>query len=976
MIGNLKTPDFFVAHAQSRHTRRIANAPRAIVAVVVAVCLLLLTSAGARAQCIGSPVQTNQTCTNSGTLTNTSTFGANDVGLRDLGTLTVTNTASGIISGTSANGFGILVDSGNTTVTNSGSISGGLYGIAGGQNATVTNFGTISSTNNGVALYVYQMATVSNFGTITGGTGQGMYLSGQSATVTNSGTISGGITAVQNATVTNSGTISISGVGASIDSFGNVTVTNTGTGTISGGIFANQNATVTNSGSILGGLEGIQALNVTVTNSSTISGGLYGINAGQNAMVTNSSTISGGLYGINAGQNAMVTNSGIISGGTGISAGTATVINSGTITGSSGQAIAFTGGPNILELQAGSTITGTVVASSAADTFRLGGSSNASFDASQIGATAQYQGFGVFIKTGTSAWGLTGTNTALLPWTVQQGTLSVNGSLANSTFTVNGGTLGGTGTVGAVQINAGGSFVPGDGTPTTFMTVSGSLALASGAKYLVQFNPATSSLANVTGPAVLGGATVNASFAGGSYVSKQYTILTATGGVSGTFASLVTTNLPANFRTTVRYDANDAYLNLSLNFAVPTVQTVPTVPTVPNVNPPNFAIPVGLNVNQQNVGTALSGFFNTTGRIPLVFGTLTPAGLTQASGELATGSQQTTFDAMNLFLGLLTDPFIDRRGAGVADAGAAPSAYASTRQPGSARGPYSMFTKAPVTRWSVWAAGFGGSQTTDGNPALGSNPATSNLYSTAVGADYRFSPDTLAGFALAGGGTSFGVANGLGSGRSDLFQAGAYVRHAAGPAYISAALAYGWQHFTTNRTVSIAGIDQLQAGFDANAFSGRVESGYRYVSRWIGITPYAAAQFTTFDLPGYAESVLSGAGTFALNYNAKDVTDSRSELGIRTDRSWAMQNAILTLRSRVAWAHDFDPDRSMAATFQTLPGASFVVNGAAQARDSALTTASAEIKWIKGWSAAATFEGAFSNATNSYAGKGVVRYIW
>jgi autotransporter-like protein len=77
-----------------------------------------------------------------------------------------------------------------------------------------------------------------------------------------------------------------------------------------------------------------------------------------------------------------------------------------------------------------------------------------------------------------------------------------------------------------------------------------------------------------------------------------------------------------------------------------------------------------------------------------------------------------------------------------------------------------------------------------------------------------------------------------------------------------------------------------------------------------------------------------------------------------------------TLRGRVAWAHDFNPDRNIAATFQTLPGASFVVNGAAQASDSALTTASAELKWRNGWSAAATFEGEFSDVTRSYAGKG------
>jgi uncharacterized protein with beta-barrel porin domain len=278
-------------------------------------------------------------------------------------------------------------------------------------------------------------------------------------------------------------------------------------------------------------------------------------------------------------------------------------------------------------------------------------------------------------------------------------------------------------------------------------------------------------------------------------------------------------------------------------------------------------------------------------------------------------------------------------------------------------------------RWSVWAAGYGGSQTTNGNPILGSNTATSSIYGTAVGADYRFSPFTIAGFALAGGGTSFSVAN-AGTGRSDLFQAGAFIKHNVGPAYITAALAYGWQDVTTNRTVTMAGTDMLQARFNANAWSGRLEGGYRYATPMMGITPYAAAQFTTFELPAYAEGVLSGANTFALAYAAKSVTDTRSELGIRTDKSWAMTDSIFTLRGRLAWAHDYDPDRSIGATFQTLPGASFVVNGAAQAHDSALTTASAEVKWTSGWSAAATFEGEFSSVTSSYAGKGVVRYAW
>ena len=738
------------------------------------------------------------------------------------------------------------------------------------------------------------------------------------------------------------------------------------------GVWETGVAGITNNGIIVGGAGAAASGGTNACGNAGGGGG--GVALASGGSISNTGTVRGGAGGPNPA--CFVGNVG--AGGAGITGQSVTVINSGTITGglsgsgAQANAITFTGGTNLLELQAGSTITGHVVAFSAADTFRLGGTANSSFDVSAIGPSAQYQGFGVFQKTGTSTWTLTGTNTAALPWSINDGTLLVNGTLANSTMTVsNGGTLGGTGTVGAATINSGGIFAPGSGTPGTSMTVS-SLALASGAFYLVQINPTTSSFANVTGTATLGGATVNAAFANGSFISKQYTILIAAGGVSGTFASnIANTNLPQNFSDTLSYDATHAFLNLTLGFAGP-----------------NFGS--GLNVNQQNVAKALTNSFNTNGGIPAVYGTLTPAGLTQASGETATGSQQTTFDAMDLFMGTMLDP--SSRGMASTPGGGASfyasegdaGAYASTQNAGAARDAYGMFTKTPPAvvpfeqRWSVWASGFGGSQTTDGNAAVGSNTSTSSVYGTAVGADYRISPYTIAGFALAGGGTNFSVA-GSGFGHSDLFQAGAFVKHTVGAAYISAALAYGWQDITTDRTVTAGGASQLRAEFDANAFSGRLEGGYRFVAPWvggIGITPYAAAQFTTFDLPAYAEQAIAGSSAFALAYNAKDVTDPRSELGIRADKSWAMTDGILTLRGRVAWAHDYDPDRSIAATFESLPTASFVVNGAAQAADSALVTASIEKKWLSGWSAAATFEGEFSDVTRFYAGKGVVRYQW
>jgi uncharacterized protein with beta-barrel porin domain len=949
--------------------------------------------------------------------------------------VTVTCSGATVDQGPGANrGYGDGTQNGLTINVQAGpppaSVTGISIGIDVGSNNTINNFGTITTGGNGVIGDVFGInanganLTVNNSGTI----GRldnlidtaGINIQGTGLSVTNNAgaTIQGasGIQGFGVGTVVNSGLIVGGGGADGINFAGNntsmVTVTNNATGVITGdanGINANS-AIVFNYGTISGaglgstgvnantlvltnyasglitgdgfGVSGLQSPNLTITNFGTISGtglGTFGV-LGNVVTIVNSGTISA-TSGGNALQAILMASGSVTNNANGLitsdsvaitSGGNTTVFNAGTVTGNGGTAISFSGGGNTLTLGPGSVINGTAHGFGA-DTFRLGGTGTDTFNASLF--ATQYSGYTTFSKIGASTWTLIGTNATAMPWTVSAGRLDVNGLIVNSTMTVNaGGTLGGTGTVGSTAI-AGGTLAPGSAAGSVFgpLAVQGTLSFTAASTYMIQVAPANAGRTNVLGIATLGGATVNAVFLPGSYVNRQYIIVNSANAVSGTFNPTVISNM-ANIQSTLTYDAHDAFLNIKLSF----------------VPPPSGS----LNINQQNVANALTNFFNSTGSIPAVFAALGPAGLTQISGEVATGSQQTTFDAMNLFLGLLTDPFIAGRGDPVSSSTGAPgfadendsaSAYAANRKARtkSERDAYAaIYRKAPAMadpftqRWSVWAAGYGGSQTTDGNAALGSGTATSRVFGTAVGADYRFSPFTLAGFALAGGGTNFSISNGLGSGRSDLFQAGAFVRHTVGPAYISAALAYGWQDITTDRTVTIAGVDQLRAKFNANAFSGRVEGGYRFVTPWMGVTPYAAAQFTTFDLPAYAEQAVAGANTFALAYGAKSVTATRSEFGIRTDKSFAMQNAILTLRGRFAWAHDFNADRNIAATFQALPGASFVVNGAAQAHDAALTTASAEMKWLNGFSLAATFEGEFSDVTRSYAGKGVVRYTW
>jgi autotransporter-associated beta strand protein len=597
------------------------------------------------------------------------------------------------------------------------------------------------------------------------------------------------------------------------------------------------------------------------------------------------------------------------------------------------------------------------------------GSNNLSTEVSGVisDGGASFGTGGSLVKVGTGTLTLTAFNTYTGATTVNGGALIVNGSIAaSSLLEVNsGGFVGGTGTLPTTQINNGGTISPGNSIGT--IAVAGNLSFAPGSFYAVEVSPTSSDRIVVNGAARLRG-TVLSSFEIARGFQKSYTILSAAGGVSGTFDALRTAGLPSFVTANLGYTPNLVTLNLTLGLAL---------------------LP-GLSGNQANVAAGIDSSFNAGNAITGGFATLLalpssalPGALTQVSGEAATGAQQSAFRISDQFLGLMLDPFVDGR-SGIGGADRPALGFAPERQAlpddialAYAKGLKTEPMKEPSfeQRWTAWGGGFGGSSRVTGDPAVtGSHDLSASTAGYAGGLDYHLSRDSVVGFAFAGGGTNWGLAQGLGGGKSDAFQAGVYGATRSGPAYVAAALDFTNHWMSTDR-FAFAG-DHLIASFQAQSLGARVESGYRFGVPLGGVTPYAAIQAQSFRTPRYSESDTNGGG-FGLAFNGRTATDTRSELGARFDRLLAFNpTAVLALRSRLAWAHDWVSDPTLAAVFQTLPGASFIVNGATPAKNSALASAGAELRLANGVTLLGKFDGEFASHSSTYAGTGTLRYMW
>lgn len=756
-----------------------------------------------------------------------------------------------------------------------------------------------------------------------------------------------------------------------IGPFGTVTInSNTGafgiTVTDANGIFAFS----------LGSLPNVSAVTVTSTgNITTFGDDAYGIYGQSNGAGTISVTSTGDI--ITAGANAY----GIFA----LTSGAITVTSTGNIAtlGNGGDGIHVTGGGAV-----NVTSTGNITAA---------GSNAAGIYAESSGAVA------VTIKSGTVSGGsgsgagvelVGGTNNTL----TNRGTvralsgLAIEGDTGNNTVnnigTVTGNVVLGSGTnafnnqAGAV-FNAGatadlgagnslanaGTLSPGGVGTIQTTALTGNLAQSATGRLLADIDiaGAASDRVNVSGTAVLAG-TIQMQLQNPVLGPWQQTLLSATGGTTHTELSLLAS--PALHAELVYPNATDVVVqSTGINFLVP------------GLNGKQTAVSAGLNGAAQSGGlgtpvlsTLLTGFTSLDG-----YGNA----LTQLAGEPGTAVSQTSIAATNQFINaIFNDVLGDNGGATTAAQADQANGYAAEpMQSRATKDAYAAVTPRDraamfATRWRVWASVYGGNSRVNGDASAGTSTTTSRIFGTVAGASYRLTPNTEVGFALGGAGSNFGLDGALGNGKADMFNTALYARHMIGNGYVAGLLGYSWQDTTTDRTVSITGTDRLHASFAAQALAARLESGWRYATPIIGVTPYAALQSTVVGLPAYGETATSGSSTFALNYAARTVTATRSEIGAKIDKTIQLPDALLTLKAKAAWAHDWNSDPEATATFQTLPGASFTVDGAIPAADSVLVSAEAEMRWLNGFAFSGSFAGEFSDNTQSYEGKVTLRYAF
>jgi len=549
---------------------------------------------------------------------------------------------------------------------------------------------------------------------------------------------------------------------------------------------------------------------------------------------------------------------------------------------------------------------------------------------------------GLFLNSGAFVSGLTNTGT-----TVNNGTIT--GNVTNS------GALSGSGIINGNLTNAG-LVSPGNSIGT--LNVVGAFTQAAGSGYQVEANAL-----GLSDAVAVSGAPGTAAIAAGTNVfvapdptrpyapRTTYTILSTTGGVTGTYSSvssLAAASLPF-LLPSLSYDANNVYLSLQIG---------------------GFARQA-LTPNQAAVGAVLdAGALNATGDFATVL------------GAFSTVNAQQGVAAMNSISGQNYSGFSS---AGIATTQVFMTNFANTvggTSGGSKRVALAEAcdvacdTTAPA-RWGAWGGALGGFGVVGGNANAGM--LTFSLGGFAAGIDRRVTDELLVGVTAGFTSGTQWVGGFSGRGISDTFQAGLYASYARDAVYVDGLAAYAYSDNRMQRQITIPGLSRIANGrTGANLFFGQVEAGYRFELGGLAeayVTPFARLQAATATQNAFTES---GAGSLDLSVAAQTTNSLRSVLGAQVggamDLGWREK---LAMQFKLGWGHEYaDTGRPVTASFVGAPALPFTTYGAAPQRDSVVLGLSANTAIADATSVYFRYEGDISSQDSNHALTAGFRTTW
>jgi outer membrane autotransporter protein len=533
-------------------------------------------------------------------------------------------------------------------------------------------------------------------------------------------------------------------------------------------------------------------------------------------------------------------------------------------------------------------------------------------------------------KVGAGKLTLTGTSTYSGATTVTQGILAVDGSIAASAVTVeDGATLMGKGTLGATTLNSGATIRAGS--PDTTLTVDGNLTFNNGARYEVEADPDStdSSLIHVTGTATLSGGSVVHIGADGVYKPfSTYTILTADGGLGGTFGG-VTSDF-AYLTPDLLYVGNDVQLTLlrnDIDFAdkASTRNQIATADGAESLGIGHELYDAILLLADADVGDAFD----------------------QLSGEVHASAKTVLVEDSRFLrqavMGRLQS--IENGDAtGMTDGGIQPAADLSVAQPSSC----------------FWMSGFGswGNWDGDGNAASFDRSVAGGF----VGADTELSGwrlGLLGGYSHA----SFDAGQRNSSGNADSYHIGLYGGTQWQGFAFQAGAAYSWNDIETRRHITNPVDQELEADYGADAAQVFGEIDYDAELGGLTLTPFLQAAYVNLHTESFEET----GGSAALSARSESTDNLTTTLGLRPEARFAFGDMAVRLSGLVGWQHSFG-DIAAASRFALAGGDSFTVRGAPMARDTALLEAGLDLALTDGVNFGAAYQGRFGD---SFADNGV-----